>query len=168
MATPEYHIVGLGRNLPSTIVGLGLGINHPGTDKEGKGTSGNRSSTSLKLRDTSTNHTRRTANRRHRRQRRLKSETAPTARRATSGNRRGILTLKPERKFWILTKLAASTSGSRTRRRQGIYMELGARTKKIGNTGVGLGSLSGVGWSRLGKERETIIKELMMEGRYVP
>jgi hypothetical protein len=88
MATPEYH-----------IVGLGLGINHPGTDKERKGTSGNRSSISVQLRDTSTNRTRGTANRRHRRRRRKRSA-APTAARSNRpgttsriGNLRGSIVL---------------------------------------------------------------------------
>jgi hypothetical protein len=92
MATPEYHIVSLGRNLRSTIVGLGLGINRPGTDKEGKGTRDNHSSTSLQRRHTSSNHTSSsTANRRHRRRRRSGSETAPTA--TSRSNHRGSIVL---------------------------------------------------------------------------
>jgi hypothetical protein len=74
------------------MVSLGLGINRRGTGKEGKGTRGNRSSSSVQRRDTSANHTSSsTANRSHRRKRR--SQTAPTAAR---GNRRGT-----SRRSWL-------------------------------------------------------------------
>ena len=81
-------LVGLGVRIvgpTATGTSLGLGINRRGTRRNRKGTRGNRSSSSVQRRDTSTNHTR-TANSSHRRWRRLKSETAPTA---ASGNRRG-------------------------------------------------------------------------------